>query len=1046
MRPDFTKEAMVWKGVGMRRIVVNLGVRLLASLFIVGVGANALAGNVVASPDWAGVLHWRLVGPFRGGWATMAVGVPTKPNTFYFGAADGGVWKTTNAGRTWRPLMQHEAGAAVGALAVAASNSKILYVGTGQVAARYDIVAGDGVYRSSNAGRTWAHVGLTNTQHIGKILIDPHDPNRVLVAALGNVFSSSHSRGVYLTTDGGKHWRQVLYVNNQTGAVDLAWDPDHPRVVYAATWQMRMHPWLDYFQPQAGPGSGIWKSVDGGLHWRRLRGHGLPSGPLGRIGIAVARGSDGRVVYASIAVPGKPAGDGMSSSLAGGLYRSTDGGASWVHVNASPALDSSYFGRLVVSPSQPDRVFVMGRSIHESTDGGKHFFIVKGAPGGDDYHFLWINPDAPNHWVTAADQGCAVTVDAGKAWSSWYNQPTGQFYHIAVDNRFPFWIYGGQQDSGTVAIESRGWNGVIGVRNWHSVGGDERDYEIPEPGNPNLVFGSGLGGYVSRYNQKNHQVSDVSPWPVSSYGAYPRAVRYRYTWITPIAFGPGSPPPLYLGSQVLFRSVDGGQSWTIISPDLTGAKKHATNCHHPDLKQAQACGFGVIYTIATAKRNPRVIWIGTDDGMIWRTSNSGRHWTNVTPRTLPTWGRVDAIALSPTEPGTAYVAVDVHRLGKHYPLIYKTTDNGQRWQSIVQGIPAHEYVLTVATDGRDPSVLFAGTNRGVDVSYDAGKRWQPFSLNLPTVTIRDLAVHDDDLIAATQGRGIWILDDLTPLSQLSAVNRSTALHLFQPAAAVRLRASLNQDTPPPPATPLGKNPPTGAVFDYFVGSKTRGPIVLTIRTEDGQLVRRFSSQSVKRQLPANRYFQKGWVTERQHLSSKHGYHRFVWNLRYPHPKALQYHYSIAGIWQVGTPRLPDGPMVLPGPYEVTLSSPGHSESVTLRVLKNPERTWSRADLLEQFKMERHLGALLSRGVAVYKRGMIESRRQSSVKGSQRIGKLDMLLGGGGRSLHRILNVLSSLYMHVEQASAAPTSGERAVLRRYEGELTTLLGRVKVLER
>lgn len=1024
----------------MRRIVVKLGG--LLAIFLLGVSASAATAGT--APNWNGVLHWRLVGPFRGGWATMATGVPSEPNTFYFGAADGGLWKTKNAGRTWIPLMQHEKGAAVGAVAVAASNPKVLYVGTGQVAARYDIVAGDGVYRSGNGGHTWTHVGLVNTQHIGRILINPHNPNRVLVAALGNVFKSSRSRGVYLTTDGGKRWRRVLYVNNKTGAVDLAWDPDHPQVIYAATWQMRMHPWLDYFQPQAGPGSGIWKSVDGGLHWSRLTGHGLPSGPLGRIGLVVARGSGGRVIYASIAVPGKSAGDGMSSNPAGGLYRSTNGGASWVHVNSNPALSSSYFGRLTVSPSESSRVFVMGRSIRESTDGGKHFFVVKGAPGGDDYHFLWINPDDPTHWVTAADQGCAVTVDGGKVWSSWYNQPTGQFYHIAVDNRFPFWIYGGQQDSGTVAISSRGWNGVIGERNWHSVGGSERDYEIPEPGDPNWVFGSGLGGYLSRYNQRTHQVSDVSPWPVSSYGAYPRSVRYRYTWITPIAFGVGSPPPLYFGAQVLFRSVNGGQSWKTISPDLTGEKKHAADCNNPNLKQARACGFGVIYTITPSKRRSGVIWIGTDDGLIWRTSDSGRHWTNVTPRTMPTWGRVDSIVLSPKNPDTVYVAVDVHRLGKHYPLVFETEDNGKHWQRTMQGISPHQYVLTLAIDRRDPSLLFAGTNREVYVSYDAGRHWNSLDLNLPTVTIRDLVVHDNDLVAGTQGRGIWILDDLSPLLQLSALSAGTALHLFHPAPAIRLRASLNQDTPPPPATPLGQNPPTGAIFDYFVGPNVRGPIVLTVRTRTGRLIRRFSSQATKRKLPADRYFQRGWIAPRQYLSARQGLHRFVWNLRYPHPKALRYHYSIAGIWRVGTPRLPNGPMVLPGSYVVTLSSPGYRERTTLRVLKNPNRTWSREDLLEQFKMERHIGFLLSRGVAAYQQ--LAAETSSHARGNERVRRLKALLNGGEGSLHRILGVLSALDTHVEQASAAPTAGEKDVLRQYKTLLTNLLGRINALER
>ncbi len=1032
---------MVFAGASMitrvRNLVVAFVVLMAGALVLPAVSTQATG---IASP-WRGALSWRLLGPLRGGWATMAMGVPSEPNTFYFGSADGGVWKTTDAGRTWHPLMQHQQAAAIGALAVAPSNPNILYAGTGQVAARYDIVAGDGVYRSSNAGHTWSHIGLGKTRHIGRILIDPHDPERVLVAALGNIFAPSNARGVYLTTDGGKHWQRTLFVNRNTGAVDLAWDPTRPSVVYAATWQMRMHPWLDYFQPQAGPGSGIWKSIDAGRHWRRLQGHGLPAGILGRIGLAVARGSAGKIIYATIAVARSPAGDGISSGGGSGLYRSIDGGASWKLVNITPGLASSYFGRLSVAPNHPGTVFVMGRSIRESTDAGRHFRIVKGAPGGDDYHFLWLNPRAPGHWIAAADQGSTVTVNGGKSWSSWYNQPTGQFYHIATDHRFPYWIYGGQQDSGTVAIASRGPNGIIGRREWHPVGGAERDYDVPEPGHPNLVFGSGLGGYVSRYNQATHQVVDIAPWPVSSYGANPRGVKYRYTWITPLGFGSGKAHPLYFASQVLFRSLDGGMKWQVISPDLTGKKPAASGCSNPDLPAAKLCGFGVIYTIAPSPSNPETIWIGTDDGLVQITTDGGTHWHDITPRSLPLWGRVDAIALPRSVPGTAYVAVDVHRLGASYPLIYKTTDRGRHWRKIVRGLPGDEYVLSIATDTRDPRLVFAGTNRSVYVSFSGGARWRPLGLNLPTVSVRDLLVHGNDLVAATQGRGIWSLDDIEPLREANAMAPPTRLHLFHPVAAWRLRASLNQDTPPPPSSPAGENPPTGAVIDYALGANIKGAVTLTIRDSHGKIVRRFSSVSPPPQLPVSRYFQKGWLGQAQRLSSSKGLHRFVWDLRYPRPAAIEYHYSIAAIWKRDTPVLPQGPLVLPGHYTVSLSAGGRSQTVELSVKMDPRVHVSLAALRAQLDLERKLGISLARAVAAYHQAGVElARLQREGAPARRIEALRTWRQTGSDSLAAVAGVLAALETRVEQADAAPTAGQMAVYRDYRSRLARLLAR------
>ncbi|HET7600750.1 MAG TPA: hypothetical protein VFK09_10680, partial [Gemmatimonadales bacterium] len=872
-------------------------------------------------------LRWRFVGPYRAGWATVTAGIPGQPSTYYFGSAGGGVWKTTDAGRTWRGLMQHETSAAIGALAIAPSDPKVIYAGTGQVDARWDIMPGDGVYRSADGGETWRHVGLDATRHIGAILVDPRDPDRVLVAALGHVFAPNPERGVYLTTDGGRSWRRVLDAGDSVGVVDLAWDPATPAIVYAAAWQMRMHPWLDYYRPQAGPASAVFRSDDGGLHWRRLEGGGFPSGEVGRIGLGVARGSGGRIVYATVALEGSPMTDAKVARSLAGVYRSADGGATWRLMNDDPSLSSSYFGRLTVAPDDSNTIYVMGRGMQKSTDGGAHFAVVMGSPGGDDYHHLWINPEDPALRISGSDQGAAVSVNGGATWSSWYNQPTGQFYHLAADDQFPYHIYSGQQDNGTVRLASRGPYGVIEERDWHPVGGDERDDMVPKPGQPNLTFGTGLGGHLSRFEEETRQSAEVSPWPIRSYGAKPGTTKYRYTWITPLAFSPLPPHPLYVGAQMLFRSLDNGNHWQRVSPDLSGKRDGATGCDDPGFAAARDCGFGVIYAIGPSPAAKGLIWVGTDDGLIRLTRDGGAHWADVTPPDLPAWGAVTDVDPSALDPDVAYAAVDLHRIDRHEPLLYRTRDGGKSWSRISGGLPPTEFTAVVRADPVKRGLLYAGTNRGVYVSFDDGARWQPLSLNLPTAWVRDLLVHHGDLIAATQGRGIWILDDLAPLREMPPSLASRPAHLFRPAAAIRLRESENRDTPPPPTTPLGENPPTGAVIDYWLGAAPSGPVALTIKDGAGRVVRRFSSDDPPDSLPAeSRYFEAGWVETPRRVATTPGMHRFVWDLRLPRPRALSYEYSIAAVWQVGAPLEPRGPLVLPGRYGVTLEANGQSFS------------------------------------------------------------------------------------------------------------------------
>lgn len=1010
---------------------LKIGLVSLSIAVILNVAVSPANAQPVREFDYAG-MSWRVVGPFRAGWATVVRGIPDQPETYYFGGAGGGIWKTNNAGRTWEPSMQHKQSSAIGALAIAPSDPHRMYAGTGQVTIRYDNMAGDGVYRSDDGGKTWHNMGLKETRHIGDILVDPHNPDRVLVAALGHIFDDNPERGIYLSNDGGKTWKLVLHTDNKTGAVDFARDPEHPSVIYAAMWQMHMHPWLDYFQPQGGPGSAIYKSTDGGTSWHKLKARGLPDAPLGRIGLGVARKSNAETVFATVTTPGK----------GNGFYRSDDGGQSWKLLNDDPELASDYFCRITVAPDNPDVVYVTGRSLHRSDDGGHHFTIVKGSPGGDDYHDMWINPKYPDHMITGADQGAAVSVDSGKMWSSWYNQPTGQFYHLAADNRFPYHIYSGQQDNGTVQIKSRGPYGVIEERDWHPVGGDERDYMVPKPGNPDIVFGSGLGGYVSQFHEDTRQSASVSPWPVSTYGARLNKVKYRYTWITPLVFSPIGKHSMYLGSQVLFKSNDDGDHWEVISSDLSAKKPGTTGCEDPGPAHARDCGFGVIYSIAPSPLQEDMIWVGTDDGLIQLTRDGGKHWKNITPPEIPDWGRINSISPSSFDKNTAYVDVDLHRIGSYAPMILKTTDAGAHWKNISNGLPENEFTSAVRADPKQLGLLYAGTDRSVYVSFNDGATWKPLSLNFPTTWVRDLLVHHGDLIAATQGRGIWTLDDLEPLRELAQHAVTDHLHLFKPARSWRMRADENHDTPPPPSTPLGKNPPTGAIIDYTIPNEASGPVTLTIKDAEGNIIRRYSSDDQEEELPATRYFQKSWLGKAPHISDKAGMHRFVWDLRYPRPEALSYNYSIAAVWHDGTPIVPEGPLVLPGRYTVTISANGKSLTQPLTVQLDPRVHVSMQDLRDQLGLAQSVDSTLGRTVHLYK--TIEKARKEETSKAMR-DSLDQITKKGTPSLSSLAGVLTSLSHKVQSADAAPNQGQEEVYKEYKQELTKLTGRWEKLK-
>ncbi len=973
-------------------------------------------------------LQWRLVGPFRGGWATMAAGVPGQLDTFYFAGAGGGLWKTIDAGRTWRSVGDRLP-PAVGAFAVAPSAPSTLYVGTGQVSMRYDAAAGGGVFKSTDGGRTWKRMGLAATRAIGRIWVDPRNADVVVVAALGHLFGPNPQRGIYRSTDGGKSWVHALAINDETGVVDLAADPTHPDWLYAAAWQTRDWPWLDYFEPHSGPGSGIYRSTDGGVSWTRLSGNGWPQGPLGRIGIAATHTAQGTRIYATV-----------DSRTEGGVWRSDDGGTHWIRVNTDAnTFGNAYFSRLTVDPRNPDVLYCAGQSIRRSSDGGRTWAVIKGAPGGDDYHFLWINPQHPDHWITASDQGAVITVDDGRTWSSWYNQPTGQFYHLATDNRFPYWIYSGQQDSGTVGTASRSDYGAITFRDWHPVGGDERDDMLPDPDDPNIVFGSGMGGRLSRFDGATGQVANVTPWPILTYAARPTTVKYRYGWVTPMAFTPTKPHALLFGAQVLFRSTDGGNHWDVISPDLTGKQPGAHDCNGRVAgEQARACGYGVISTIAPSPQEAGLIWVGTDSGLIQLTRDGGHSWRNVTPPSLEPWEKISAIDASPLDPGSAYAAVDDRRRDDFRPHVLRTHDYGKSWTEVDEGLPAGEVVPVVRADAVRPGLLYAGTSAGVYLSFDDGSHWQSLRLNLPNAQVNDLQVHGDDLVAATQGRALWVLDDMTPLRQLSRAALGARAHVFAPEVAWRVHPNNNKDTPLPPETPAGRNPPAGAVIDYWLGEDTKGPVTLEIYNFKGELVRRFSSDETPPHIRADRYFAEEWLQPPPRLSAAPGMHRFVWNLRYERPRAISYDYSIAAVFGEDTPTTVEGPFVLPGIYSIVLTADAESYRAPLVVQLDPRVHTSSADLRALLAFSQSLDGALERASSAYQEEKTAHEelealaRRLTVHGEHSLLRTVEKLRdataehGDERDFVKISGRISAIDADAESADTAPTAADHEV--------------------
>ena len=869
-------------------------------------------------------LHWRSIGPFRGGRSNAVAGVPGQPNTFYFGSVGGGVWKSENSGRTWIPIFDSQPVPSIGAIAVAPSNPNVLYVGTGESDMRSQISFGNGLYKSIDAGKTWAHIGLDNARQIGRILVDPHNPDIVFVAALGHAYGPNPERGVYRSTDGGAVWQKVLYKSDNVGAIDLAFDPQNSRTIYATLWSTRRPPWSIY-PPSYGPGSGIFKSTDGGDTWQQLT-QGLPTERVGRIGIAVAP-TNSNLIYAII------------DAKVGGIYRSDDAGASWHKMSDEKRIWGRgwYFCNVAVDPRNPETVYVSNTSLYRSTDGGKNWTSIRGAPGGDDYHQLWIYPDDPKRMILASDQGSIVTEDGAVTWSSWYNQPTAQLYHVSADYRFPYWATGAQQDSGAVGVPARSGHTEISMHDWTGIcAGDEAGYTAPDPLHPEILFGDN----VTKCNVITGELRNVSP-------ELSRKGPFRRTWTLPLVFSEADPHALYFSDQFLFKTLDGGDSWAQISPDLTredpGVPSNldeATAADAPSSKRR-----GVIYTIAPSPipASPDLIWIGTDDGYIQKTLDGGKSWQNVTPPELTPWSKIVMMQASHFDPDEAYAAVDRHRLEDNDPYIYRTRDAGKTWQRISNGLPAGVYMQTVKEDSKHKGLLFAGTELGVYVSFNDGDEWQSLQLNLPPVSMRDLAIHGDDLIVATHGRGFWVLDDITPLRQITDKLAQSEAYLFRPADAIRMHPGTDYASPMPRDEALADNPPVGAMIDYFLKSDASGPLVIEILDAKGQLVRRYSSEekapAVK---PETLEFPADWRPAPQPPSASAGMHRWIWDLHYT---AVPGSTHLVGDEFVVAPR---GVTALPGTYTVKLTVAGRSYSQPLTVKLDPRIQTSPAELLKQF--------------------------------------------------------------------------------------------------
>jgi photosystem II stability/assembly factor-like uncharacterized protein len=1012
-------------------------------------------------PSFYAGMQWRQVGPFRAGRVTGVSGVPGQPAIYYMGTAGGGAWKTTDGGMVWKPIFDAAHVASIGAIAVAPSNPNIVYIGTGDVSNVGGAVnQGNGMWKSTDAGETWQHIGLDDSRHIAAIWVDPKNPDVVFAAALGHTFAPNEERGVFKTTDGGKTWRKVLYKDDKTGAVDVAFASDNPQIGYATLWYHYVTPSDPLAALLGTGGAGIFKTSDRGESWQPVTIPELAKAHLGRMGVAVAPG--GQRVFVIV-----------SERKEGGLYRSDDGGGTWKKITQDPRVTGNgYFSRVFLDPHNSDIVYVAQTSLYRSTDGGVTFESYKGAPGGDDNHALWINPTNSDYMIMGSDQGATVSLDGGKSWSSWYNQPTGQFYHLSTDNRWPYWIYATQQDSGAVATLSRGDYGAITMFDWDPLGGYEFGYIVPSPTDPNIVYCGGEARGLWRIDRSNRQVKVISP-NVSRDGDYRTATN------VPLAFSPQDPRVLYEGTQFLLQTTDEGANWKAISPDLTvrpgepvppspeqqEAKPEAAKTEEQKTKEAEEKkpksqeeeqtlrppDRRAITTVAPSALKAGVIWVGTNNGVVQITTDGGANWQNVSPPGLQKFSEITMVEASHFNPAAAFVSVDNHQGNDFKPHIFRTKDYGKTWQEAAAGIPDFSFVKVVREDPKRQGLLYAGTETGAFVSFDNGDHWSSLQQNMPTVSVRDMVVHDDDLVAATYGRAFWILDDLSPLRQLEGTVANSSAYLFRPATAIRLRNDMNQDTPLPPEMPAGDNPPTGAVIDYYLKSAPAGDIAIAIYDQKGELVRELSSKPAPVRSEEPPPVPSYWLYHPTPLAKNAGLNRYVWNLRYAAPDAVTHTYPISALYE-RTYAEPQGPFVVPGNYEVRLTVAGKTYTQPLTVRMDPRVHVAPAALEAQLALGMQVDGLISLTYAYHEQAgkfLAEVAQRKSklpedkvtvkavtdfeAKARKLQGEMQRGFGGFGKPkpTFTLLNSeLSTLSEYLNQADQGPTEAMRVAYQDY----------------
>ena len=1019
--------------------------RLIRNAIVIGF-AIMLAIGPVRAGEFDSILRWRNIGPYRGGRTRAICGVPSQPSVFYMAPVNGGVFKSIDYGRTWQPIFDDQPTASVGAIAVALSDPNVIYVGSGEGLHRPDLSVGDGVYRSIDAGKTWTHLGLRDGQQIPQLAVDPKNPNRLFVAVAGHPYGPNEERGVYRSVDGGKTFAKVLYRDENIGASDVQIDPSNPEIVYAALWESREGPWENgVFN---GNGGGIFKSVDEGKTWRQLN-KGLPDNIV-QANLAIAPSAP-KTLFAAV-----------KTRTIAKLYRSDDGGETWRGTTDDPRPGLGIGGGdlpvVRFDPKNPQIVYSASIVCWKSTDGGKTWNGWRGAPGGDDYQNIWINPSNPDIILLGADQGAIVTVNGGKSWSSWYNQPTAQLYHVSADNSFPYRLYSGQQESGSVGIKSRGDDGAITFRDWRPVAAEEYGYVVADPLDPDII----IGGKLTRFDRRTGQAQNILPVPVQTED-------FRMIRTEPVVFSPLDPHLLFFAGNTLWQTRDRGDHWEKISPDLSRPNYElAVNIgKYKEDATKQAHRRGVIYTVAPSPLDANRIWCGTDDGLIHLTADGAKTWGNVTPPGISAWQKISLIEAGHFDANSAYAAVNTLRIDDLRPHIFATHDSGKTWTEVVNGIPAGEIINAVREDPERKGLLFAAAEKGVYVSFDDGANWESLRLNLPATSVRDVIIKGDDLVVATHGRGFWILDNITPLRQLDRPEGGTTptsshvdgagaplrrphIGLLKPQTALRVRANMNTDTPFPPDEPAGENPLDGAMIDYFLSKDASAPVTIEIKDGKDQLVRKYSSADTLVQAnPQRLRIPSYWVRPQQSVSTKRGMHRFLWDMHYTPIAGVEPDYPISATYRNTAPRA-TSPWVMPGDYTVTLTIDGKAFSHPLTVAMDPRVKASTADLQEQFDLSWRLYQLRLTLAPIGKKfdDIAEQLTKNKARAAERpdlAQKLEafaqtlMIFGpphprpGAQPSLF-VLDATTHLFDDIQDADAAPTVATKTAIENLEAKV------------